>query len=769
MRDEKAWKWLNENQLSYDIWEKKYRYNNESFDEWLDRVSNNNSIYKEMILAKRFLPAGRILSNRGLYKDGIKVTYSNCYVQTPPEDNIESIFDCAKEIARTFSYGGGVGIDISKLAPRGARVNNTARETSGAVSFMDLYSMVTGLIGQNGRRGALMISLDCNHPDLEEFIDIKTDLNKVTKANISVKITDDFMNAVIDNQDYELEFIREETGERITKTVDAAKVFHQLCENNWNFAEPGMLFWDNINDYNLLSNNYEFEYAGTNPCAEEPLPAGGSCLLGSINLAAFVKNPFTNKAEVNWDELLLTVRGAVGFLNEILDEGLPLHPLAKQRETVRDWRQIGLGIMGLADMLIMLGIKYGNPNAVNFCDILSHFIANNAIQKSAALAREEGVYPKYNDKVMETEFYLKNTSENTRTMVKENGLRNSQLLTIAPTGTLSTMLGISGGIEPIFSNSYTRKTESLHGEDVLYKVYTPIVEQYMKANDIIDESDLPEYFVTSADIKPEDRIAMQAAFQRHIDASISSTINLSNSATVEDVEDIYKTAWAMGLKGVTIYRAGCAREGILVEKPEETVDNPINNTECATCIDSLPRGYVIDVSDDLIGYKRKLNTGCGSIHMEVYADELTGEPQETFINIGSSGGCERNYQFISRLISTALRGGIPIESIIDQAMSIRPCTAYVSRTKTKGDTSPGTSCPSAIGRALKELQDKMSDRCFADTDDVEDEVSSGHIDPIKVTEKVKKRNTPKCPECGEEITFEGGCNICKSCGWSKCD
>ena len=769
MRDEKVWEWLNKSQLSYDIWEKKYRYNNESFDEWLNRVSNNNSIYKEMILTKRFLPAGRILSNRGLYKDGIKVTYSNCYVQAPPEDNIESIFDCAKEIARTFSYGGGVGIDISKLAPRGARVNNTARETSGAVSFMDLYSMVTGLIGQNGRRGALMISLDCNHPDLEEFIDIKTDLNKVTKANISVKITDDFMNAVIDKQEYELEFIREETGERITKTVDAAKVFHKLCENNWNFAEPGMLFWDNINDYNLLSNNYEFEYAGTNPCAEEPLPAGGSCLLGSINLAAFVKNPFTNKAEVNWDELLLTVRGAVGFLNEILDEGLPLHPLAKQRETVRDWRQIGLGIMGLADMLIMLGIKYGDPNAVNFCDILSHFIANNAIQKSAALAREEGVYPKYNDKVMETEFYLKNTSENTRTMVKENGLRNSQLLTIAPTGTLSTMLGISGGIEPIFSNSYTRKTESLHGEDVLYKVYTPIVEQYMKANDIIDESDLPEYFVTSADIKPEDRIAMQAVFQRHIDASISSTINLPNSATVEDVEDIYKTAWAMGLKGVTIYRAGCAREGILVEKPEETVDNPSNNTECATCLDSLPRGYVIDVSDDLIGYKRKLNTGCGSIHMEVYADELTGEPQETFINIGSSGGCERNYQFISRLISTALRGGIPIESIIDQAMSIRPCTAYVSRTKTKGDTSPGTSCPSAIGRALKELQDKMSDRCFADTDDVEDEVSSGHNDPIKVTEKVKKRNTPKCPECGEEITFEGGCNICKSCGWSKCD
>lgn len=266
MRDEKAWKWLNENQLSYDIWEKKYRYNGESFDEWLDRVSGNNYEYKKLILKKEFLPAGRILSNRGLHNDGIKVTYSNCYVQEPPEDNIESIFDCAKEIARTFSYGGGVGVDISKLAPRGARVNNTARETSGAVSFMDLYSMVTGLIGQNGRRGALMISMDCNHPDLEEFIDIKTDLNKVTKANISVKITNDFMNAVIDNKEYVLEFIREETGERITKVVDAAKVFRKLCENNWNYAEPGILFWDSICDNNLLSNNDEFSYAGVNPC-----------------------------------------------------------------------------------------------------------------------------------------------------------------------------------------------------------------------------------------------------------------------------------------------------------------------------------------------------------------------------------------------------------------------------------------------------------------------------------------------------------------------
>ena len=771
MRDEKAWKWLNENQLSYDIWEKKYRQNDETFDEWLYRITGGNEEYIRIILEKLFLPAGRILSNRGLYKHGIKVTYSNCYVQEPPTDSIESIFDCAKEIARTFSYGGGVGIDISKLAPRGAKVNNTAKETSGAVSFMDLYSMVTGLIGQNGRRGALMISLDCHHPDLEEFIDLKTDLNKVTKANISVRITDDFMEAVMNDEDFELSFIREETGEEIKKIVRAKYIFHKICKNNWDFAEPGMLFWDNVTNWNLLSNNNEFAYAGVNPCAEEPLPAGGSCLLGSINLSEFVNNPFTLGAQINFEKLEKTVRTAVRFLNDILDEGLTLHPLNKQQLTVRDWRQIGLGIMGAADMLIKLGFKYGGQNAISICNALGRFIANTAINESALLAKEKGAFVKCNPaQILETPFIQENANPNTKELIKQYGLRNSQLLTIAPTGTLSTMLGISGGVEPIFANSYTRKTESLHGEDIYYKVYTPIVEQYMKVNNLTDESELPEYFVTAKDIVPIDRIKMQEAFQNHIDASISSTINLPNEATVEDVEEIYMEAWKHGLKGVTIYRSGCAREGILIEESKGQENNKTCN-ECLSYNDpnNLPRGYVVDTSDDLVGYKRKLNTGCGSIHMEVYADELTGELQETFINIGSSGGCERNYQFISRLISTALRGGIPIEVIIDQAKSIRPCTAYVSRTKTKGDTSPGTSCPYAIGLALQDLYNKTKDSY------AEDELEVTETKPINQIKSVKVNDKSICPECGSTLQNSGGCVICMGdethpgCGWSKCD
>ena len=259
--------WLGkDNKLGIDIWERKYKYGDESFDQWLDRVSNKNSELRQLILDKKFLFGGRILSNRGLQNIGKKVSFSNCYVISPPEDNIESIFDCAKKLARTYSYGGGCGVDISNLAPKGAKVNNAANETTGSVSFMDLYSLVTELIAARGRRGALMISIDCHHPDLEDFINIKNDLTKVTKANISIRITKDFMEAVKNNTDFELSFTRKETGEVIKKTVKARDLFYKIAENNWNMGEPGFLLWDRIEDWNLLSEFSNFKYAGTNPC-----------------------------------------------------------------------------------------------------------------------------------------------------------------------------------------------------------------------------------------------------------------------------------------------------------------------------------------------------------------------------------------------------------------------------------------------------------------------------------------------------------------------
>lgn len=563
-------KWKME-ELQKSIWSNKYQYNNESFDEWLVRVSGGNKKIEKLIREKKFLFAGRILANRGLNKHGIKVTYSNCYVLSRPKDNIESIFDTAKYLARTFSYGGGVGIDISNLRPRGSRVYNAAKTTTGAVSFMDLYSMTTGLIGQRGRRGALMISMDVNHPDIEEFIDIKTNLEKITKANISVRINDEFMRAVENKEKFICKFLVKETDEVINKEVDAYSLFMKLIQNNWDYAEPGILFWDNINKNHLLSEDKNFRYEGVNPCAEEPLPAGGSCLLGSINLAEFVVEPFTKKAVFDFNKFKSTVRDCVVGLNEVLEEGLNLHPLDIQKESVKNYRQIGLGVMGIADMLIKLNLVYGSENSINLCEKLSKIMLNEALKQSAILSRDYGSYEKYDEEVVfSSNFFKENVDDDVKNLIRKYGLRNSQLLTIPPTGSISTMLGISGGIEPIFNLSYIRKTESLHDEDVYYKVYTPIVKEYMDEYNIVNEKDLPNIFVTAMKLNPEDRIRMQNAWQKHIDASISSTINLFHEATVDDVYNIYMSAWKNNLKGITIYRDGCKRSGILVnEKPKD--------------------------------------------------------------------------------------------------------------------------------------------------------------------------------------------------------
>ena len=753
--------WLGEdNQLGIDIWSKKYCNEGESFDEWLARVSGHKEEVAEYIKEKKFLFGGRILSNRGLNEEGRKVTYSNCYVIDPPEDNIESIFDCAKKLARTYSYGGGCGVDISKLSPRGAKINNAAKETSGSVSFMELYSLVTALIGQNGRRGALMISIDSSHPDVEEFIDLKTDLDKVTKANISIRIHEDFMEAVKKNEDYRLYYKREVTGEVIEKWVNARELFHKIAETNWDYAEPGALFWDRISGWNLLSNTKEFSYAGVNPCAEEPLPAGGSCLLGSINLSAFVKDAFTEQAQFDFEGLKHCVEVSVSALNEVLDDGLPLHPLEEQRESVKKWRQIGLGIMGLADCLIKLGLTYGEEEAVHMCDRIGFAMADSAIAASAKLAKEKGMFDACNvEEIMATPYFLENTTEKTRELVRKYGLRNSQLLTIAPTGTLSTMLGISGGIEPVYANYYERKTESLHGTDVYYKVYTKIVEDYMKQFGLKNDSRLPDYFVTAMTLDYRQRIDMQAAWQKHIDASISSTVNVPNGFTVEETESLYLYAYEKGLKGITIFRDGCKRIGILNTKEKE---------KSATAGEGLKRGEIILVTDDVVGKKRKLVTGCGSLHCIALFDPHTGALLETYLSKGSTGGCNNFMVGLSRMISISARGGIDIETIVDQLNSSGSCPSYTARRVTRKDTSKGACCPMAGGNALMDMYNEMQEELA--------QKEGGD----RLPKKIKKAPKPKavssasqidkmyCPECGEPLVFEEGCNICKSCGWSKC-
>ena len=609
-----------------------------------------------------------------------------------------------------------------------------------------------------------MISLDCHHPDLLDFIDIKAKSDSVTKANISVRVTDDFMRAVEKDDEWVMSFTREETGETITKTAKARDIFSKLCLNNWNWAEPGILFWDRIEQYNLLENNPEFEYAGTNPCAEEPLPAGGSCLLGSINLAEFVND----KCEFEWDDFYNTINVAVRALNDVLDEGLPLHPLQEQRDSVRDWRQIGLGVMGVADMLVKMHLRYDSDDAIEHCRDVSQALANHAMYVSASMAREHGkTYPKYEVGTLDTDFVRNNADSITYNAIEKYGLYNSQLLTVAPTGTLSTMLGVSGGIEPIFAKSYKRKTESLHDKTTYYDVLTPIYQQYADKHGLTVNDEFPSWFVDSSEINSIQRVKMQAAWQLGIDASISSTVNLPKSATVDDVANIYMEAWRHGLKGITIYRSGCMREGVLVVEDENNVKEDATLSYC-TNDDMLPRGYIVDCQNDLVGKKRKLQTGCGSLHVLAFFDPIDGNLREVYFNKGSTGGCANFMTGLSRMVSLLCRAGVDIMTIKDQLDSTGVCPSYATRRATHHDTSAGSCCPMAIGNALVDMWHEMQEVVNDDEDDMVDAADCASAVPSEQQVSNNGNNAVTCPECGNELVFEGGCNICKNCGWSKC-
>ena len=785
--------WLTSD-LSVSEYNKKYRYENETFDEFLERITNGDKEIQQLIIDKKFIYGGRILANRGLQKLGKKITYSNCYVLSPPEDNIESIYETCGKLARTFSYGGGVGIDISKLRPKGAPVNNAARTTTGAVSFMPTFSQVAETIGQKGRRGALMISMDVSHPDIEEFIDIKTDLNAVTKANISVKITDDFIKAVKNNTKYPCKFTLED-GSVICKYIDANKIMDKLALNNHRMGEPGILYWDRIQNYNLMQHFEDFGYAGVNPCAEEPLPAGGSCLLGAINLSEFIVDPFTPAARFDFDEFERVVHKAIFALNDVLIEGMPLHPLKEQQETVGKLRQIGLGIMGLADALIKLGITYGSSESLLTIETIGTALLYNSLIASSEYAKLDGNTPfeGYDaHKVFESDIIqnlinnLNYYEVNTLKVALQNGLFNSQLTTIAPTGTIAGLCNTSYGVEPNFAYSYTRKTESLHEEgDVYYTVEPKIVEDYRKATG--NKGELPDYFITTHQLDPFNRVDVQATIQKYIDASISSTVNLPESTTPEEIKAIYLYGAKKGVKGLTIFRNNCERMGILTvgyNKEENTDDlTPVERAKSM-----LKFGDTILVDDSVIGIKRKLKTGCGSLHCTFYFCPETGELREVFLDKGSKGGCLSLLNAMSRLASLCARKGAPVEEIADQLESVLVCPSYsVSKFKDK-TTSKGSSCASAVAYALIDAHNQFLEDFIDPDDDCDIEIKT-----IQKTEKlelpeprkvIKTKATVKnakrtdvldddyymvCPECGEKALLKTeGCVSCVSCGYSKC-
>lgn len=765
--DEKVIKWLNNNQLACDIWNKKYRHDNETFDEWLDRVSGGKSVIRQMILDKKFLFGGRILANRGL-QDKQKITFSNCYVIPQVEDSIEGIYTACAQLARTYSYGGGCGIDISNLRPAGAEVHNAAKTTSGAVSFMSSFDEVTKVIGQNGRRGALMISLDINHPDVQEFVNIKTDLNKVTSANISVRVNNEFMQAVKNNTDYILRFpcdvelpvdlaiddipyntlwtyvdVTNNDNQLYFRKIRAKDLFDNLCYNNWNYAEPGILYWDAIANYNLLEFDDNFEYAGVNPCAEEPLPAGGSCLLGSINLAEFANDNGTFKTE----EFIETVHATVEALNDVLDEGLELHPLDIQKQTVGDYRQIGLGVFGYADLLIKLGFRYGSDEANEFTDELGRILTTEAIHMSAILAKERGAYKMWTKDVMKSEFFKKHIVDDPNMyhiykLVNKYGLRNSQLLTIAPTGTLSTMFNVSGGAEPIFAKSFTRTTKSLHGEDVTYTVYPTIIQEYLeKTGKTIEEA--AAYIVSSEDITPIERVKVQGTWQKHIDASISSTVNLPKQTTVDDVKNIYMSAYDNGLKGITVFRAGCARTAILVD----TAASKDNDKQIP--IDP-ERGYVKRPKElDADYYQVKVK----GEQFAVIVGMLNGKPYEIF-TFRANGNFPNHKGKITKVKKMHYKFTSEYTTIEDLQLAYENIEERAATLYTSMLLRHNTNIKYVVKTAKK----------------VNENITSFSSAMCRILSKyIPAEDTgEKCPDCGGKIIRENGCLHCDSCGWSMC-
>ena len=798
--------WLGDSQLGTDIINKKYLQKGETFDDWAERVSGGNKDIKKLFIEQKFIPAGRILSNRGLNNKGIKSTLSNCYVLTV-EDSIESIYQCCSNMARTYSYGGGVGIDISKLRPAGAIVHNSAKTTTGAVSFMKTFDIVTGTIGQHGRRGALMISIDINHPDVVDFVDIKANTDQITNANISVRVNNEFMKAVENDTDYILRWpcdidikkeqfdnleygvlqeIETQCGPVYIKKIKAREFFMKLAKNNWDYGEPGILYWDRIKSWNMMSANKEFEYAGVNPCAEEPLPNGGACLLGAMNLYKYVDD----KGNFKYDEFKKDVKIATIGLNEIQVEGGELHPLKVQRDSAKKLHQIGLGIFDLGGALIKMGVTYGTEEARKVAYDITHTMLIAAFEQSCDLNTTGVEYPN----LFDSEFYKSQIEPYIGKEYKGRYPLNSQLLTIAPTGTTSTMVNATaGGGEPMFAKNYTRTTKSIGEVD--YVVYPQAVLDYLgkdfdknnKNIDYINENmaKLPDYFITADAIEPIDRIMMQAALQKNIDASISSTINLPEKATVQDVYDIYFEAWKNGLKGVTVFREGCKRIAILNRTTEKKENEVIFNT-----VNAPKRPKVLD--GDYYQVKVQGKT------FIIIVGLMDGKPYELFAmpcdecqKVKNHRGKitrvkKRVYKFESDIMEIPniaievdndydINGEIEkISSIVNEGHKlskgdveiIRDSVYNIKEWSEKREYRNVSIHVSGNLRTGMRLEDiiKLEDKC-------NDNIVSFNKAISRVLSKYMESGEETgdvCPECGSSLVNENGCVHCPKCGWSKC-
>ena len=704
----------------------------------------------------KFTPGGRIMHGAG--REDITTTLNNCYVVGIHDDSINSIYKTIQEEAKTYKFGGGCGHDLSVLRPSGDAIKGTGGESCGPVGFMNLFSENTNTIAQHGRRGANMQTLRIDHPDIEKFIEIKTgDVNMVKYSNISVLLTDEFMKAVKDDLEFDLKWQKE-----VYKTINARELWEKIIDHAHSSAEPGLLFWDTMTNYHNAE--YCSPLVSTNPCAEQPLPDGGCCNLGSINLERFVDQEGNFQVE----EFKETIQIATRFLDNVIDYNLDRHALDSQKQNAENDRRIGLGILGLGDMLVRMQIKYDSEDALQTVDQVLKIFRDTAYETSKDLAIEKGVFPNYNWDGFRKSKFIKNLPRNLKSHIKENGIRNSTVLTVPPTGSGAIVARVTSGIEPIFATSYKRRVKKNDGfgrEFNEYKVYHPIIEKLFGTDE-----DLPEYVVTAHDIDPYFRVKMQGVIQKYIDSSISSTVNLKQNIDKKTVADIYMTAYKADLKGITVYREG-SREGILITNDDKEDKKDSKQKTTASNVKNEEKRPRLR-PNTTVGSTRRIRTGEGTLYITINEDE--NGLCEIFTTIGKAGGnAAAQSEAISRLISLALRSGIDPNAIIKQLKGIS------GPNPTWEDGRLILSTPDAIGKAL---DDYLSDNEQPNSNNVksaeDDELRKNTI-TMATSEEANKnqnnvtdftfKNITTCPDCGSSVMHEGGCVTCPGCGFSKCE
>ena len=680
----------------------------------------------------KFVPGGRIMHGAG--REDITTTLNNCYVVGIKTDSIKSIYDCVVQEAMTYKYGGGCGHDLSILRPSGDAILGTGGDSCGPVGFMNLFSENTNTIAQHGRRGANMQTLRVDHPDIQKFIEIKTgDIDMVKYSNISVFLTDDFMEAVQTDSDFNLQW-----GGKVYETVNAKELWMKIITHAHASAEPGLLFWDTMKKYHNAE--YCSPLISTNPCAEQPLPDGGCCNLGALNLERFVDD------SGNFDFEGFRETTAVGsrFLDNVIDYNIDRHALENQKQNAINDRRVGLGILGLGDMLVRMGIKYDSDEALETIGQIMKIHRDTSYETSVELAKEKGEFPNFDWDGYSESLFVQDLPQELQEKIKNHGIRNSTLTTVAPTGSGAIIARVTSGVEPIFATSYKRKVKkngSLGKEFDTFTVYHPVLKEMFG-----DDKNLPDYVVTAHDVDPYFRVKIQGEVQKYIDSSISSTVNLAEDTTVETIADIYMTAYKGNLKGITVYREG-SREGILItdEKAEEenVQEAPDNTKKTARNRPQITTGKT-----------RRMRTGDGTLYITVNEDE--NGLCEVFTAIGKAGGTvAAQTEAISRLISLALRSGVDPNSIINQLKGIS------GPNPTWEDGQLILSTPDAIGRALE---------TFLDGEENPNLKNKVQFEIAEEPTQSKKANGIHCIDCdGHEVVNEGGCYICKDCGWSKCE